>query len=53
MTTGQEIHLLVETETLQTEVEDILVEIIDRIIEEDHEIILGMITGNNYRNDNR
>ena len=45
MTTEQEIDHLVETETLHTEVEEILVEIIDRIIKEDQEIILGMITG--------
>ena len=44
MTTRQEIDPLVETATLHTEVEEILVEITDRIIKEDHEIILGMIT---------
>ena len=46
ITTGPEIDHLVETETEThpTEVEEILVEIIDKIIEEDHEIILGMIT---------
>ena len=45
MTTRQEIDPLVEMETLHTEVEEIFVEIIDRIIEEDHKIILETITG--------
>ena len=43
MTTGQEIDNLVEKETHHTEVYDILVEIIDKIIEGDHKTIIGMI----------
>ena len=42
MTTRQGIDHLVETETHHTEVDDILVKIIGKIIEGDHEIIIGM-----------
>ena len=44
MTTGQGIDNLVETEIQHTEVEDILVEILDKIIEGHHEAIIGMTT---------
>ena len=42
MTTGQGIDPLVEAETHHTEVEEILVEIIDKIIEGDHKTIKGI-----------
>ena len=42
MITRQGLDNLVVTETHHTEVEEILVEIIDKIIEGDHETITGM-----------
>ena len=42
MTTQQEIDHLVDTDTHHTEVEEILVEIIDKIIDGDHKTPIGM-----------
>ena len=42
ITTGQGIDNIVEAEIHHTEVEEIMIEIIDKIIEGDHETVLGM-----------